>query len=237
MRSTAGMGHGPCYGAIGGQCLDVLSPNIMGPVTANASGVATLSATLPATVPAGTNVCLQAWAIRGPGGADTVRSPVTCRVSNNGPVDLVGGANTGLDFSDGTSMGGPNLYYAMRHDVGAPGVVGYVEVFTGERAGMNTVSIWSHDPVDNEPETMLASGSWMQTDSNEWQGASLGARVVMGQGETYWVVWQPQNGAQSTRQATGGGVSYRGSFDAGASWNGPFSQPEKYKLCGGGGCP
>lgn len=238
LRSLNGMGNGPCPPALNGMCVD-LTPGIaiMGPITASAAGTGTLSATLPGTVPFGTNVCLQAVAIRSAGAGGSVKSPVVCRVTNNGPVSLEGGLNTGDTFATGVSTGGPGLSIGHKFTAPTDIVAGYAEIFTGNQAGSNTISIWDHDPSTNEPGTLVASGSWDMTDQREWQGADLGQRVVMPQGSTWWIVWEPQNGAQASQDSVGGNGDYRGSFDGGATWNGPFSARVKFRLCGGGGCP
>jgi hypothetical protein len=236
VRSSA-MGVGPCPPALGGLCLDVAAPTVMGPYTASGAGVAALSPTLPAALPMATNICLQAVAARGPGGVNSVKSPVVCRVSNNGPVTLEGGANTGDTFSSSTTMGGPNLSFAMKYTAPTQLVVGYVEVFTGLLAGANDITIWSHDAANNQPLAPQATTSWNMTANEEWQGGSLGQRFIMPQGSTWWIVWEPQNSARATRDTAGTPVDYRGSFTGGAPWSGPFSNTEKFKLCGGGGCP
>lgn len=237
VRSTAGMGAGPCPGVLAGTCMDVVAPTVLpgAPFTANPSGNVNLAPTIPGGLPFGTEVCFQAVAPRG--GLDVVKSPVVCRVSNFGPVNLEGGANTGDTFNDAVSMGGPGLSYAMKYTAPVDMVVGYVEVFTGELVGPNTVTIWSHDAGLNQPLAPEATGSWTSTGQNEWQGASLGERFIMPSGSTWWIVWEPVNGAQSTRDLSGTSVEYRGSFTGGAPWNGPFSNFEKFKLCAPGGCP
>ncbi len=238
LRSTSGMDNGPCPGIMGGACVDLavpLSPS--GPLTASASGTVSLSPSVPPVVPFGTNVCFQAVAIRGAAGVDTVKSETICRVTNNGPVSVEYSANNGPIYNDASSMGGPGLLFAIRHDAAVQGVVGYAEIFTGEEAGLNEIAIWSHDTTADQPLAPIASGTWMQTAANEWQGADLGARVPMIPGETYWVVWSPVQTAQSTFDLSGASVAYRGSFDGGGTWNGPFTANLKYRLCGGGGCP
>lgn len=236
IRSSA-MGAGPCPGALGGMCVDVVAPVIMGPFGANGAGVATLSPTLPAGLPVGTEVCLQAIGRRGPGGVNSVKSPVLCRVSNNGPVSLEGGANTGDTFSNITTMGGPNLSFALKYTPTANFVFGYAEIFTGLGAGPNAISIWSHDAANNQPLAPIENGAWTMAANEEWQGAKLSGRVIAQPGVPLWIVWEPINGSRATRDLGGTNVDYRGSFTGGAPWNGPFTNFEKFKLCGGGGCP
>lgn len=126
-------------------------------------------------------------------------------------------------YEDNRSMGGPNLLLAIKTQMPAAGVVTRVEIFTGEREGTNTISIWSHDVAGNQPLTQLGIGSWMMGRHNGWQGAMLTTAVSLQTGQDVWVVWGPQNGAQATSTGTGAGAQpYRGSFTSGATWTGPF---------------
>lgn len=144
--------------------------------------------------------------------------------------------NDGPGFNDAVSMGGPNLLLAIRFTV-PPGltVVG-AEVFTGERTGTNTLAIWSDDPMANAPSTSLTSGSWSMTATNSWQGTDLTPPLPLASGVVHWLVWGPQNGAQAAVDLASPSAivqSYRGSFNAGATWNGPFSsadRPWKFRL-------
>lgn len=237
VRTTGGMGAGPCPPSLGGTCIDIVTPTVMGPYTASGGGTVSLSPTLPPAMPYGTNLCIQAVARRGPGGVNTVKSPVVCRVTNNGPVVLEGGLNTGDTFSPITTMGGPNLSLGMKYTAPSQLVVGYIEVFTGLLHGANSVEIWTHDPAAYAPGTMVASATWNMAANEEWQGASLGQRFVMPQGSEWWIVWKPQDSSRASVETTGTNTDYRGTFTGGAPWNGPFSGPWKFKLCGGGGCP
>jgi len=67
-------GAGPCPGPLGGLCLDVLSPSLLGSATADADGRATLERTIPAAVPNATPAHFQAAITRGPAGVDSVSS-------------------------------------------------------------------------------------------------------------------------------------------------------------------
>ncbi len=131
--------------------------------------------------------------------------------------------NDNLVYSNGSSMGGPNLLLAVKTTIPTSFVASRVEWFTGERAGPNTVSIWSHDAVGNQPLAQLASGAWQMGYTNTWQGAPLTTPLPLAANDTVWVVWGPQNGAQSSVQApTGGTQPYRSSFDGGGTWGGPY---------------
>lgn len=82
--STSGLGSGPCVPALGGMCLDILGPiTLFATVPANANGVATFSAAVPAGVPFGLDVAVQAVIQRGVGGVGSVRT--------NPRLDTVGG--------------------------------------------------------------------------------------------------------------------------------------------------
>jgi hypothetical protein len=166
---------------------------------------------------------------------DSVKSRAVCRVAANGSVQLWDGVNTGDTFNDGVSAGAG--LRAMRLDVSTQLVAHYLEIFTGEVSGPATLAIWSHDSTNNQPDAPLASGSWTLAELNQWQGAALDQRLPMSPGETYWVVWEQVSGAQAPRGDAGVSVEYFGSMNGGATWNGPFNGFEKYKVCGGGGCP
>ncbi len=146
------------------------------------------------------------------------------------------------NFSDGTSMGGPNLMLAVKFTPSAPIACTRIEVFTGEGSGTNSVPLWSHDAGPNEPLASLGSASWNMSSTNSWQGADLGTPIPLNAGTTYWMVWSPINGSQASVEALATpGQQYRGSFDGGQTWNGPFSFPSsnwKFRLycnaCAGG---
>jgi len=73
-QSFAGTGSGPCLRRLGGLCLDLLKPvSAFGKATADASGVATLSWTVPPSFPLA-DLSTQAVIRRGPGGADSVKT-------------------------------------------------------------------------------------------------------------------------------------------------------------------
>jgi hypothetical protein len=64
--SSGGAGQGPCPPPLGGACLGVLKPFVKTQrSTANASGVAHWSLSIPATVPVGADLWIQAMVIRG----------------------------------------------------------------------------------------------------------------------------------------------------------------------------
>jgi hypothetical protein len=146
------------------------------------------------------------------------------------PEDLAlcGGENTGDTFEDGYSTGGPDLLIGAEFTPTEDLSIGRVEVFTGEGAGTNTVSIWTDS--DGFAETELGAGSWSMDRANSWQGADLDSCVSVTAGTTYWAVWAPVNGTQSSLDSSGTRVSYSGSFDAGRSWSGPYSGYVKYRL-------
>jgi hypothetical protein len=183
------------------------------------------------TIPAAATDVNEVWTCTVTPHDGEVEGPsVSVSVTVRGGLYPCDGRNTGDDYADEWSMGGPGLHYGMRHEASADMSIGRIEVFTGERSGINLVSLYSHDAAFNEPSVELASGSWSMDMAASWQGADLDTCVPITAGEVSWVVWQPINGSQSTRTTGGESVSYRGSFDGGASWNGPFANSEKYKL-------
>ncbi|MEO6597621.1 MAG: hypothetical protein ABIP94_22990 [Planctomycetota bacterium] len=126
-------------------------------------------------------------------------------------------------YDNGQSMGGPNLLLAIKTQVPTSFLATRVEVFTGERTGLNTIALWSHDVANNRPLAPLGSGSWQMGVTNSWQGAPLLTPIALTAGQDIWVVWGSQNSSQASVQGNGAGAQpYRGSFDSGATWNGPF---------------
>lgn len=88
-RGMAGreLGAGPCPPVLGGLCVDLPAPVfLLAAVDANAQGVATFVATLPAAVPVGVEVTFQAVV---PRGANSIASAPMRRVT----ADAVHGAN------------------------------------------------------------------------------------------------------------------------------------------------
>ena len=73
--STSGIGAGPCPGQLGGQCLDILQPQLIGSAVADLNGEARLVVNTPAGL-GGTTVFMQAAMVRGVGGIDSVISTV-----------------------------------------------------------------------------------------------------------------------------------------------------------------
>lgn len=133
-------------------------------------------------------------------------------------------------YNSAVSMGGPNLLVGIRLTAAASYTATRLEVFTGNQRGTNTLAIWSHDPNNNQPLAPLGQGSWTMSAIVGWQGANLATPVPLTAGQTFWLVWGPINGAQSSTAGTGAGAQpYRGSFDGGLSWNGPF-QSQQWKL-------
>jgi len=70
-------GQGPCPPPLGGACFTITSPVYMGDATANQQGFASFSFTLPATVPAGAEMWVQAVVV---GAAGTVLTNRTSEV-------------------------------------------------------------------------------------------------------------------------------------------------------------
>ena len=139
-----------------------------------------------------------------------------------------------LVYSDGSSMGGPNLLLGLQAQITTTFVATRLEVFTGEGSGPNSLTLWSHDAAGNKPLAPLAGGTWQMGNTNGWQGAALTTPTLLSAGQTVWVVWGCQNGSQASIQGAGAGPQYRGSFDGGTTWNGPFSgQQWKFRIWDG----
>jgi hypothetical protein len=75
---TRGRGAGPCPDVLGGECLDVLDPLVLGSDWSNVRGDATFSVDLPAGLAVGTELCFVAVVARGPQGIGSSISPGVC---------------------------------------------------------------------------------------------------------------------------------------------------------------
>jgi uncharacterized repeat protein (TIGR03806 family) len=79
---AANVGDDACLAVAGGLCLDLQgTPSLLGVATANGAGVATLTRTVPATLPLGRGAAFQAVAVRGAGGSSSVKSNAVIRVA------------------------------------------------------------------------------------------------------------------------------------------------------------
>ncbi|MCB9689505.1 MAG: hypothetical protein H6738_22350 [Alphaproteobacteria bacterium] len=72
-------GAGPCPALLGGQCLDLLQPQVLGSAVADANGSAVLQVLVPAGI-SGQTAYVQAAIRRGAGGVDSVVAPVRSAV-------------------------------------------------------------------------------------------------------------------------------------------------------------
>ena len=153
------------------------------------------------------------------------------------PCTVAQAAFNTLNYASQVSMGGPNLLVAIQASAPTTYLATRIEMFTGNGAGANSVAIWSHDPSTTAPLVQLAQGSWQMSRIPSWQGANLQQPVLLNQGQTFWVVWGPINGAQASVEGTSGGQVYRGSFNGGQTWNGPFQNTNQWKFrIYGGSC-
>jgi hypothetical protein len=140
------------------------------------------------------------------------------------------------NYNGAVSTGGPNLLIAIKTQVAVAVTATRVEVFTGNQSGQNTIAIWSHDAANNRPLAQLGSGAWSMGLQRGWQGANLTTPVTLAAGTDCWIVWGCINNSQSSIEGTGAGAQpYRGSFDGGATWSGPFQSWQwKFRVyCGG----
>lgn len=134
------------------------------------------------------------------------------------------------------SMGGPNLLLAIQTTAPMAYGANRIEMFTGNGTGVNSVAIWGNDPVGNLPLAPVATGTWSMSAVPGWQGANLFPPVALNAGDVFWVVWGCINGSLGSTEGNGAGAQpYRGSFNGGATWNGPFqSRRWKFRIfCGG----
>lgn len=86
--SLAGPGAGPCPPALGGECIDLLSPVRVGQWRANAAGLVAFTLPLPPGFPGG---WLQAIALRGAGTLDSNTVQVSVSTAQRTVDDLVAG--------------------------------------------------------------------------------------------------------------------------------------------------
>ncbi|MEQ1504592.1 MAG: right-handed parallel beta-helix repeat-containing protein [Myxococcota bacterium] len=92
-------GAGPCLAVLGGACVGLLHPKVLGQAVADPTGHAALVATFPSGLTAGQTVALQAAIPRGPGGVDSVLTAVV--VTTVDAVDLDGdGVDSATDCDD-----------------------------------------------------------------------------------------------------------------------------------------
>jgi hypothetical protein len=153
--------------------------------------------------------------------------------------------NDGNNFNDLVSMGGPNLLLGVKFTTPACFTASAAQVFTGEGTGINTLAIWTHNASLNQPGVQLSVGAWSMSSANSWQGASFTSPVALDCNGTYWLVWGCIGGSQASVDVPGTtlGQPYRGSFDGGQSWSGPFQFSDrqwKFRLignCSGGIAP
>jgi hypothetical protein len=152
--------------------------------------------------------------------------------------------NDGNLYNNSVSMGGPNLLLAIKFTTPTCFTASGAEIFTGEATGTNSLSIWTHNAGLNQPGVSLTSGSWAMSAVDSWQGTSF-APTSLDCGGTYWLVWGCINNSQCSIDPPGTtlGQPYRGSFDGGFSWSGPFQFVDrhwKFRLlgnCSGGTAP
>jgi len=150
---------------------------------------------------------------------------------------LVWAANDGPLVDTKVTMGGPNLLLGIKFKATFSGPVIAMEVFTGRRTGQNSLALWSHNGTTNYPLKELGKGTWSMYEVESWQGTMLQAPVLLQKDTVYWAVWGPINSARASLDPTKTGqptFPYRGSFDAGKSWNGPAAgwtpKPWKFRL-------
>lgn len=155
---------------------------------------------------------------------------VTIAAASCGPTDTFpncGGINTDdVTYNDGSSTG--NRPVGFKHLASSAMDIQRVEVFSGEGTQSNRVAIWSDN--NGEPGAELAGASFRMESAVGWQGASFTDAASIGAGETYWVVWSQQNGAQSSIQATGTDIEYKSSGDGGVTWTQSYFGPWKLKV-------
>jgi hypothetical protein len=157
-----------------------------------------------------------------------VSAPVPFSGAGGGDCRQVRGVNTDDTFSDEVSAGGIPVGMKYVPPVGMN--VNRLEVFTGEVEGEEVLALYSHNASLDQPGVALAEGRFRSARANGWQGADLDRSVALTAGTTYWIVWEPQPGAQWTQAPAGSLVTYKATSDGMVSWFGPFSDIYKHKL-------
>ena len=149
------------------------------------------------------------------------------------PCDGLNFANN--NHNDNVFAGGPMVGVEWVPQVTGP--IRRLEVYTGEHVGPNQVAIWS-DSGGGQPQAPLGwSDPFTTTLTKGWQGANLLNPVNVTAGNTYWLLWDPEGGEQTSAsnhpadQLTTYWGSYSGDVTGGASWFGPFASEQiKYKF-------
>jgi len=145
------------------------------------------------------------------------------------------------NYLTGWSMGGPGLTVAIKLKSTSLLVITRIEVHTGGKTGQSTMLVYSHDSANNQPLSTLGSGTFTEVTTIGWQGANMTAPILVLPNTDFWFGWQPVGSEMTPTEGYGtnppptGAQVYRGSFNNGGSWNGPFTQHQwKIKIfCGG----
>jgi hypothetical protein len=142
----------------------------------------------------------------------------------------------GPNFISNWFTGGAWIGIKLRSTLALP--VTRIELHTGNRTGTAGLELWSHDATLDRPLARLGGGTFFLQQAIGWQGVSC-APVVILPNQGFWLVWKPVGGEIVSAEAQGqnlpGAQPYRGSFDQGQNWNGPFTQYQwKIRMfCGG----
>lgn len=141
------------------------------------------------------------------------------------------------NHADGYFMGGPVV--GLQWVPTVSGTISRLEIFTGEIVAQDQLAIWSDDGASpSKPLAPLATTQpFMTTMEKTWQGGLLSVPVNVVAGNTYWVVWDPAGGEQSSQSSDPSDIqqtywgSYSGNVSGGTSWFGPFSfSSDKWKF-------
>jgi hypothetical protein len=149
-------------------------------------------------------------------------------------------------YFDPALMGGPMVGISWTPSLS--NTITGIEVFTGEVVGVDALALWSDN--GGSPGQPLAPLSFTNNFNTVllkgWQGATLTSPVTVTAGHKYWVVWDPAGGEQASVSNDAGDIqqtywgSPTGNVTGGATWNGPYSFPDrrwKFRMiCGNKPC-
>jgi hypothetical protein len=106
-----------------------------------------------------------------------------------------------------------------------------IQIHTGERSMDSRASVWFDD--GGEPGSEMVGGDFLTAMAPGWQGALLSEEATLSEDDYIWISWITNSGLTS-RGSTGESVSYKWSAVGSSTWNGPYSEREKFRLlqCG-----
>ena len=163
--------RGPCPPIAGGLCLDIANPpTVLARAVADNAGVATFSATVPATLTPGATYAFQAVALRGVNNADSSKSPAVARV-----IDRLAVADL---------QAGDLVITEMMNDPAVPDAVGeWIELYNRTDHAVDLRGLNLHD--DGTDQHTVAQALVVPAHDYAVLGASTSTAVNGGVGVDY----------------------------------------------------